>query len=78
MTCPAPIPPLHQSRLERAIGVIYLPQHGTTEPLFPCVILTQQFDFLLHFDTTRAVGPNGANECFWEQGELPETYPTAL
>ena len=73
---PGPHPPLHQSRLERAIGVIYLPNTERQSHYFRA-ILTQQFDFLLHFDTTRAVEPMERTSV-WEQGELPETYPTAL
>jgi erythromycin esterase-like protein len=71
-----PQPPLHRSRLERAIGVIYLPETERQSHYFRAVV-TQQFDVLLHYDITRAVEPMERTSV-WERGELPETYPTAL
>ena len=38
---------------------------------------TQQYDALVHLDTTRAVEPLEHTQT-WERGEPPETYPTAL
>lgn len=67
---------LSHPRLQRAIGVIYRPE---TERLshYYHAWLPQQFDVVLHYDTTRAVEPlERTGE--WERGELPETYPTAL
>ncbi len=67
---------LSHPRLQRAIGVIYRPE---TERLshYYHAWLPQQFDMVLHYDTTRAVEPlERTGE--WERGELPETYPTAL
>ena len=62
--------------LERAIGVIYLPETERMSHYFFCR-LAEQFDVVIHFDETRAVAPlERTSE--WEAGELPETYPTAL
>ncbi|HVL75318.1 MAG TPA: erythromycin esterase family protein [Noviherbaspirillum sp.] len=43
-------------RLERAIGVIYLPEHERASHYFHADI-TAQFDGVIHLDTTRAVTP---------------------
>jgi erythromycin esterase-like protein/predicted phosphoribosyltransferase len=43
-------------RLERAIGVLYLPERERASHYFHAR-LSQQFDFVLHFDATRAVEP---------------------
>jgi erythromycin esterase-like protein len=67
---------LAKPRLERAIGVIYRPETERQSHYF-YARLPDQFDAILHYDTTRAVEPlertgrRGA-------GEPPETYPTAL
>ena len=67
---------LGEPRLQRAIGVVYRP---TTERMshYYHVSLPSQFDFMLHYDETRAVEPldRGAH---WTPGEMPETYPSAL
>ncbi|HEX9953368.1 MAG TPA: erythromycin esterase family protein [Rubricoccaceae bacterium] len=47
---------LRPPRLERAIGVLYLPETERTSHYFQAV-LPEQFDAVLHFDETRAVGP---------------------
>lgn len=73
---PGAPPPLHQSRLERAIGVIYRPDTERQSHYFHAV-LPRQFDYVLHYDATRAVEPMERTSA-WERGELPETYPTAL
>jgi hypothetical protein len=39
--------------------------------------LSEQFDFVLHFDETRAVEPLERN-ALWEAGEVAETYPSGL
>jgi erythromycin esterase-like protein len=62
--------------LERAIGVIYRPEHERQSHYFHTV-LPRQFDLLLHYDTTRAVEPLERTAA-WTRGDLPETYPTAL
>ena len=63
-------------RLERAIGVIYLPQTERISHYFNAV-LPEQFDAVLHFDETHALEPLDRTE-LWEQGEVPETFPSAL
>lgn len=67
---------LHEERLERAIGVIYLPQTERWSHYF-LARLADQFDALVHLDSTRALEPLELNS-EWERGELSETYPSAL
>jgi erythromycin esterase-like protein/predicted phosphoribosyltransferase len=64
------------SRLERAIGVIYLPETERLSHYFHARI-ADQFDYVLHFDQTRAVEPLERN-AMWEAGEMAETYPSGL
>ena len=63
-------------RLERAIGVLYLPESERASHYFRAR-LPDQFDFVLHFDETRAVEPLERN-ALWEAGELAETFPSGL
>lgn len=65
-----------RSRLERAIGVIYLPETERHSHYF-FSNLPQQFDVVLHFDETRAVEPLEIS-AKWETGEAPETYPAGV
>ena len=67
---------LQEPRLERAIGVIYLPQSERTSHYFHA-LLPEQFDVVLHYDETRAVEPL-ERTAEWETGEVPETFPSAL
>lgn len=67
---------LQEPRLERAIGVIYLPQSERVSHYFHAQLSTQ-FDVILHFDETRAVEPLERTAA-WEAGEVPETYPSML
>ncbi|MHB1225130.1 MAG: erythromycin esterase family protein [Gemmatimonadaceae bacterium] len=67
---------LREPRLERAIGVVYRPETERLSHYFHAR-LPQQFDALLHYDTTRAVEPLERTGT-WDRGELPETYPSAL
>jgi erythromycin esterase-like protein len=67
---------LRQPRLERAIGVIYLPQSERLSHYFHAQ-LPDQFDAILHFDETRAVEPL-ERTAVWERIEVPETFPSAL
>jgi erythromycin esterase-like protein len=67
---------LREPRLERAIGVIYLPQSERASHYFYAQ-LPDQFDVLLHYDETRAVEPL-ERTAQWETGEVPETYPSML
>jgi len=67
---------LETPRLERAIGVIYRPESERLSHYFKAS-LTSQFDVVLHYDTTRAVEPLERTG-LWNEGEAPETFPTAL
>jgi erythromycin esterase-like protein len=67
---------LREPRLERAIGVIYLPQTERLSHYFEAH-LSDQFDAVLHFDETRAVEPL-ERTVTWENGEVPETYPSSF
>ncbi len=67
---------LERRRLERAIGVIYLPETERISHYF-YADLTHQFDAVIHFDETRALEPLERTPQ-WETGEPPETYPTGI
>jgi erythromycin esterase-like protein len=67
---------LRDSRLERAIGVIYRPETERGSHYFRAR-LQDQFDAVLHFDETRAVEPL-ERTARWEAGEVPETFPFAV
>lgn len=67
---------LQQPRLQRAIGVIYMPQSERLSHYFHAQ-LPHQFDALLHLDETRAVEPL-ERTAVWEDAEIPETFPSAL
>ena len=70
------MPELSRPRLQRAIGVIYRPETERLSHYYQAM-LPGQFDFVLHYDTTRAVEPLERTGV-WVAGEVPETYPTAL
>lgn len=66
---------LLKPRLERAIGVLYLPATERRSHYFNCH-LTDQFDAVLHFDATRALEPlDDVSE--WTEG-APDTYPFGI
>jgi len=67
---------LRGPKLERAIGVIYLP-HSERRSHYFHARLPQQFDAVLHFDETSALEPLERSS-IWDEGELPETYPYAV
>jgi erythromycin esterase-like protein len=67
---------LRERRLERAIGVIYLPETERLSHYFHAQ-LANQFDAVLHFDETRAIEPLERN-VQWERDEVPETYPSGF
>jgi erythromycin esterase-like protein len=69
-------PALHAPRLERFIGVIYLPETERQSHYYQASLATQ-FDALLHFDHTRAVEPLERTP-HWELPEVPETFPTGV
>jgi len=63
-------------RLERAIGVIYLPQTERQSHYFEARI-ADQFDAVIHFDETRALEPL-ERQAIWDTGEPPETFPSGV
>jgi erythromycin esterase-like protein len=63
-------------RLGRAIGVIYLPQTERQSHYFH-VRPSDQFDAMIHIDSTRALEPLEPNSV-WVAGQNPETYPSGL
>jgi erythromycin esterase-like protein len=70
---------LRRPLLERAIGVIYLPQTERQSHYFDAR-LADQFDVVIHFDETTALEPL-ERESHWESaesGEPPETFPTGV
>lgn len=66
---------LSVARLERAIGVIYLPASERMSHYF-FARLPEQFDAVLHFDQTRAV--EALEAAAPRVPEVPETYPSAV
>jgi erythromycin esterase-like protein len=67
---------LMERRLERAIGVLYLPRSERQSHYFSAE-LPRQFDGIVHIDHTSAVQPLDATSG-WHSGEPPETYPEGL
>jgi erythromycin esterase-like protein len=67
---------LNQELIERAIGVIYLPETERLSHYF-LARLADQFDAVIHLDETRATEPLERTSQ-WEAGELPETFPFAV
>jgi erythromycin esterase-like protein len=67
---------LHEPRLERAIGVLYLPHTERYSHYFD-VRLADQLDAVIHVDTTRAL-ERLERTARWDRGELPDTYPTGM
>jgi erythromycin esterase-like protein len=65
-----------EHRLERAIGVIYLPRSERVSHYFHAR-LARQFDAVVHLDETRAVEPLEINP-EWGSGDAPETFPTGM
>ena len=68
--------PLSVVRVGRAIGVIYMPATERQSHYF-YVRPADQFDAMIHIDTTRALEPLEPTS-LWIAGETPETYPTGL
>ena len=67
---------LREPMLERAIGVIYLPESELASHYFHAR-LSDQFDAVIHFDQTRAVEPlESTGE--WDVGEPAETFPSGV
>jgi erythromycin esterase-like protein len=67
---------LEEERLERAIGVIYMPATERISHYFEAS-LARQFDAVIHIDETRAVEPLERFEREHTR-EVPETYPSTL
>jgi erythromycin esterase-like protein len=67
---------LRGPKLERAIGVIYLPATERQSHYFDAR-MPEQFDAVIHLDETRALVPLDRH-ALWETGEPPETYPTGM
>ena len=68
---------LGEERLERAIGVIYLPHSERVSHYFRAR-LAEQFDAVIHLDETRALQPLEITSEWERGGEVPETYPWAV
>ena len=62
--------------LQRAIGVIYRPKTERWSHYFEAQ-LPRQFDLMIHIDRTQALEPLDRS-AGWDEGEPPETWPTAL
>jgi erythromycin esterase-like protein len=67
---------LRDPKLERAIGVIYMPKTERRSHYF-WARLRDQFDAVLHFDETRAVEPL-ERTAEWDAGEVRETFPFGI
>ena len=67
---------LETVRLGRAIGVIYRPETERQSHYFH-VRPSDQFDAMLHIDSTRALEPLEPTSV-WIAGQNPETYPSGL
>ena len=67
---------LREPRLERAIGVIYLPETERISHYFHAC-LPEQFDAVIHIDDTKGVQPLDRVPT-WEMGDAPETFPSGL
>lgn len=65
-----------ERRLERAIGVLYLPRTERQSHYFNAQ-MAQQFDAIIHIDRTEALVPLDATSG-WHSGEPPETYPEGI
>ena len=66
---------LMPARLERAIGVIYVPESERTSHYFRAR-LPEQFDLMIHIDKTRALHP--LEKWALIESDVPETYPTGM
>jgi erythromycin esterase-like protein len=67
---------LQEPRLERAIGVIYLPKSERISHYF-YARLPEQFDAVIHIDDTRGVQPLDRSR-HWQMTEPPETFPSGV
>ncbi|GGK32902.1 hypothetical protein GCM10011591_00700 [Nocardia camponoti] len=67
---------LSHDRLQRAIGVIYRPDTERQSHYYAAQ-LAREFDAVIHIDETTALQPLDPTS-HWEEGVVPETYPTGL
>jgi erythromycin esterase-like protein len=65
-----------EQHLERAIGVIYMPETERQSHYF-YANLAAQFDAVIHIDKTHALTPLELTSQ-WVGGEAPETFPGGL
>ncbi|HJW95289.1 MAG TPA: erythromycin esterase family protein, partial [Thermoanaerobaculia bacterium] len=65
---------LSDTRLERAIGVIYRPETERMSHYFHAV-MPEQFDAVIHIDETNAVEPMEREAMWHGPGEADETFP---
>ncbi|HEV2608794.1 MAG TPA: erythromycin esterase family protein, partial [Noviherbaspirillum sp.] len=67
---------LEGRRLERAIGVIYLPESERLSHYFDAD-LAKQFDAVIHIEETTALHPLD-HTMHWQHDEIPDTYPSGM
>ena len=67
---------MRKPHLERAIGVVYVPENERQSHYFEAN-LAGQFDAVIHCDLTRAVEPLESTTA-WKLDEAPETFPAGL
>lgn len=72
----ARLPDLDTTLLQRAVGVVYLPQTELRSHYLRAR-LCAQFDTIVHFERTRAVEPL-ERTAQWLRGEAPETFPSGV
>ena len=63
-------------RIERAIGVLYLPDTERRSHYFQARV-SDQFDAVIHVDSTHALEPL-ERTAHWDALEVAETYPSGL
>lgn len=66
-------------RLQRGIGVVYMPQ-SERRSHYCHARIAREFDIVIHIDSTRSLEPLDAIEspAHMPEHELPETYPTGV
>jgi erythromycin esterase-like protein len=67
---------LSKERLERAIGVVYLPETERVSHYFSAC-LPKQFDAIVHYDRTQAVVPLD-HDPGWGESDAPDTFPSGV
>ena len=67
---------LRGPKLERAIGVLYLPESERFSHYFHAD-MSRQFDAIIHIDRTHALQPLDLPPS-WQSEEIPDTYPSGL